>query len=80
MYCSFATVGHVDMMRSAVSSNCLQSALTVLLFVIFLSQGILFVMPDSVQLLLLLLWEREQKLTPLEVLGLYPITFCYFKG
>ena len=29
MYCSFASIRHVDMMWSAVSSNCLQSALAI---------------------------------------------------
>ena len=29
MCCSFATIGHVDMMCSAVSSNCLQSAFAI---------------------------------------------------
>jgi hypothetical protein len=52
MYCSFASIGHADMMRSIVSSNCLQSARAVCfcLFVILLLQDILFVMPYLVLL------------------------------
>ena len=54
MYCSFASIGHADIMCSIVSSNCWQSLhlLSVPVFNIFVSQY--FVLLLSLSLLLLL--------------------------
>jgi len=51
MYCSFASIGHVDIMFSTVSSHCLKSLHLLLVSVCNISVAlILFVMNDHVLL------------------------------